>query len=89
MLKASICVLFFLGTQAYYLPLWMSSGHVQSFVHANFKEGIPIQVFHENPLYRKDVEDFIRVLKSQEPDEKSKDRKGVMIYDGYGNIRIM
>ena len=91
MLKASICILFFLGTWVNLGQPGLSLGHFRSFKHDNFKKRMPIhQVFHENPLYRKeDYRGFVRVLKSPETNKKSVDRKRMMMHDSHGNIRIL
>ena len=67
MLKLSICILLFLGTQTYFLPQslpWL--GQLSSFDSDLFKKKMLIQVVHAKPLYKKDdYKVFVRDLKSQ------------------------
>ena len=91
MLKLSICILLFLGTQTYFLPHWL--GQLSSSDFDLFKMKRLIQVFHEKPFYKKyDYQGFVRDLKSQgtKVDKKNDDEYGKMILDdGYGNIRLL
>ena len=98
MLKLSICILLFLGTQTYFLPPWLGqlsssdSDLIKKIQDVDKKYKMLIQAVHEKLLYKKYYyQGFVRDLKSQGTSEDKRDGgNGKMILDdGFGNIRLL